>query len=104
MAGWSGLPAAYDVARAKVLIGRCLRDLGDEESATRELAAAQRTFRELGATPAARELDALLSPGNAFPDGLTAREVEVLRLVATGAATRRSPPTWCSARRRWPGT
>ncbi len=84
VAGWSGLPAPYDVARAKVLIGRCLRDLGDEESATRELAAAQRTFRELGAAPAARELDALLSPGDAFPDGLTAREVEVLRLVATG--------------------
>ena len=43
---------------------------------------AQRTFAELGAEPARREVERLLATG--LPDGLTAREVEVLRLVATG--------------------
>ena len=59
---------------------------------------------DLGARPAADEAALLLAPA-ALPDGLTEREVEVLRLVASGrsnTADRRR--RWCSARRRWPGT
>jgi DNA-binding NarL/FixJ family response regulator len=37
----------------------------------------------LGATPAAQEVDRLLAP-DPLPGGLTAREAEVLRLVAAG--------------------
>jgi DNA-binding CsgD family transcriptional regulator len=80
---WSGIPAPYDAARARLQIGCCLRALGDEESATAQLSTARRTFRELGAAPAAAEASRLLAPPS-LPDGLTAREVEVLRLVATG--------------------
>jgi len=47
-----------------------------------ELAVAERAFAELGAAPARREAARLR--GSALPDGLTAREVEVLRLVARG--------------------
>ena len=47
-----------------------------------ELAAARDLCRELGARPAEQELTQLLEPANA--GGLTAREVEVLRLVAKG--------------------
>jgi ATP/maltotriose-dependent transcriptional regulator MalT len=80
---WSSIPAPYDAARARLQIGCCFRELGDADSATAQLTAARRTFRELGATPAATEVDRLLAPPS-LPDGLTAREVEVLRLVATG--------------------
>lgn len=79
---WQSVMAPYEIARCRVLIGRALRHLGDVDSASGELAAARRTFRELGATPAEQEVARLLSP--AHPAGLTDREVEVLRLVATG--------------------
>ena len=72
----------YEAARARVLVGRALRELGDADTATGELTAALRTFTELGAAPAARETTALLGPEH--PAGLTEREVEVLRLVARG--------------------
>ncbi len=83
-AGWAGLSAAYESARCRALVGRCLRALGDEESAARELTAALRTFVDLGTAPAAREVEAQLRSDPVLPDGLTAREVEVLALVATG--------------------
>ena len=63
-------------------IGLACRALGDEESAVSELGVAGRAFAELGAEPARREVERLL--GRELPDGLTAREVEVLRLVARG--------------------
>jgi DNA-binding NarL/FixJ family response regulator len=63
-------------------MGKALRELGDEQSATAELVAARRTFQELGAGPAEEEAGRLVSP--AHPGGLTDREVEVLRLVARG--------------------
>lgn len=79
---WIGLGARYEAARARVRIGIALRALGDEVSATSELTVALRTLTELGAEPARREVERLL--GGGLPDGLTAREVEVLRLVASG--------------------
>lgn len=80
---WGGLSAPYEVARCRVLIGRALRLLGDEETAAADLAAARATFAGLGAAPAEREAAALLG-GTEAPAGLSAREVEVLRLVAAG--------------------
>ena len=59
-----------------------LRVLGDEDSAVSELGVAQRTFAEIGAHPAEEEARRLQN--RSLPDGLTAREVEVLRLVAVG--------------------
>lgn len=79
---WQDLGARYDAARARTLIGLAFRALGDEDSARAELAVARRTFADLGARDDLRRLDQLLVP--ALPDGLTAREVEVLRLVAQG--------------------
>lgn len=79
---WERLGARYDTARCRILLGRALRALGDEESAVTELSAARRAFIELGARPAAQEAAALIGP--TFPSGLTEREVEVLRLVAAG--------------------
>lgn len=79
---WERLGERYETARCRVLVGRALRALGDDESAAAELAVARRSFAELGAAPAEREAAALMA--TAYPGGLTAREVEVLRLVAAG--------------------
>lgn len=79
---WRRLSSPYEMARCRVLIGRALRDLADEQSATNEFAAARQAFHDLGAVPAEQEAAHLLAP--AAPGGLTAREVEVLRLVAAG--------------------
>jgi len=79
---WLDLGARYDAARARTRIALAFRALGDEDSALAELAVACRVFGELGASPAQRDVERLL--GRSRPDGLTAREVEVLRLVAAG--------------------
>ena len=81
---WSDIGAPYEAARARVLVARALRELGDEDSATTELAVARRAFADVGAAPAAHDVDRLL--GRARPGGLTEREVEVLRLVAEGSS------------------
>jgi DNA-binding CsgD family transcriptional regulator len=82
MGEWGALDAPYESARARLLLGVALRSLGDEESATAEIASARGTFARLGAMPAEREAARLL--GTERPGGLTDREVEVLRLVAQG--------------------
>ena len=82
---WQALDAIYGAARSRALLGEALRELGDEDSAVPELAAAARVFDELGARPDAGRVAALVGPeGRRTPGGLTQREVEVLRLVATG--------------------
>jgi DNA-binding CsgD family transcriptional regulator len=80
---WTRAESPYERARVQVAMARALTAVGDVDSARRELEASRSTFRQLGALPAADEVSRLLSP-SALPAGLTAREVEVLRLVATG--------------------
>ncbi|MGN6795751.1 MAG: response regulator transcription factor [Streptosporangiaceae bacterium] len=82
LAVWKRLGWRYENARCRLQLGRTLRALSDAESAATELAAARHSFAELGAAPAEREVATLLT--SAYPSGLTAREVEVLRLVAAG--------------------
>lgn len=80
---WTELGAPYEVARSREVLGLALRSLGDEQSAVIELTMARDTFADLGASPAERELVRVLAPDEA-PGGLSPREVDVLRLVATG--------------------
>ncbi len=80
---WTRAESPYERARVQIAMGRALAAVGDVDSARRELEASRSTFRQLGAQPAADEVSHLLSPAR-LPAGLTAREVEVLRLVATG--------------------
>jgi DNA-binding CsgD family transcriptional regulator len=84
---WQELDAPYDDARARVLVGLACRALGDDEAAELELEAARNTFASLGAMPDLARLDALTSRA-APAHGLTARELEVLRLVAAGKTNR----------------
>ena len=82
---WRELDVPYEVARLRVLVGVACRELHDEDAATIELDAARQTFAQLGAAPdltRARRLTA--TRDSAATSGLSAREVEVLRLVAEG--------------------
>jgi DNA-binding CsgD family transcriptional regulator len=85
---WQGLDAPYEAARVRLLIGRSCRALGDEDTARLEFDAAAAVFRALGARPAVAEADSLDRPTVSAPGGLTGREMEVLRLVATGRTNR----------------
>jgi ATP/maltotriose-dependent transcriptional regulator MalT len=84
---WSELEAPYEAARARVLVGCACRELGDEEAFGLELAAARGVFEELGAEPDVSAVDSLTGAA-AGTHGLTARELEVLRLIAAGRSNR----------------
>lgn len=86
-ATWRELEAPYEAARTRVLMARAFLELGDADASDLELDAARAAFERLGAVPelARLALDAADSPA---PGGLTEREVEVLRLVATGKTNR----------------
>jgi DNA-binding NarL/FixJ family response regulator len=83
---WVELDAPYEVATTRVLLARACRAAGDEEGAEASLAAAASVFARLGAALDMREVEALRAARipERLPCGLTAREAEVLRLVATG--------------------
>jgi DNA-binding NarL/FixJ family response regulator len=86
---WCELQAPYEAARARLLIALACRELGDEENAVLELLAALETFRQLGAPVDLSRVEALLSKSASQAAGpLTGREVEVLRLVASGMTNR----------------
>jgi DNA-binding NarL/FixJ family response regulator len=78
----------YEAARVRVLVGVGCRALGDEEAAAMELDAARDGFEQLGAIPDLAQLDALTGRQAAGAHGLTARELEVLRLLAAGKTNR----------------
>jgi DNA-binding NarL/FixJ family response regulator len=83
--GWQELEAPYEGARARALLARACRDLGDADSGQMELAAAREALTALGAAPALAEIAALAAAGaSRDTHGLTARELEVLRLIAAG--------------------
>jgi DNA-binding NarL/FixJ family response regulator len=85
--GWRGLQALYDGARTRVVVGLARRQLGDDDTAQLELDGARNVFVELGAAPDVTRLDRLAGSGRAS-GGLSPRELEVLRLLATGRTNR----------------
>lgn len=91
---WTSVGAPYDAARCRVLIARACRALGDVETANLEAQAAREAFVSLGARPDLAQLDAELSGKAATPDGLTPREVEVLRELAAGKSNREIAETF----------
>ena len=85
---WQELGAPYEAARTRVLVAGACRALGDEDTATLELEAARAVFEDLGALPELGRIDALAPDSGASTHGLSARELEVLRLVAAGRTNR----------------
>jgi ATP/maltotriose-dependent transcriptional regulator MalT len=86
---WRELGAPYEAARARELVGAACRSLGDAEAAELELDAAGAAFARL---EAARDLERVESmrgsPTPTESHGLSPRELEVLRLVASGRSNR----------------
>jgi DNA-binding CsgD family transcriptional regulator len=84
---WHRVGAPYIAARIRVLLGCACHALGDDDGAKLEIDAARDVFQRLGAAPDIAAIDALLEadrPAPASTHGLTARELQVLRLVASG--------------------
>ena len=80
---WQELEAPYVAARTRALVAVACRVLGDAEAAALELEAARSVFEQLGAAPDLARIDSLAAGARSgSAHGLTARELEVLRLVA----------------------
>lgn len=75
---WKQLDVPYEVARTRLLLAQAYAACGDTDAARREEASAQQCFDVLGVVVA----------GPDAPAGLTAREVEVIRLLASGKSNR----------------
>ncbi|MFC6488901.1 LuxR C-terminal-related transcriptional regulator [Nitratireductor sp. GCM10026969] len=82
--GWQQADAPYEAARARVMMGMACRALGDNDGAALEWQAARTMFQQLGATPDLSRVDTLLGMPSDESCGLTARELQVLRLIAAG--------------------
>ncbi|HUR14880.1 MAG TPA: AAA family ATPase [Mycobacteriales bacterium] len=87
----------YEVARSRLRLAEALLALGERTDAAQELRAAHETAAQLPAEPLMAEVVALARRGRidlpgvrraGGPGALTPREVEVLRLVATGLTNR----------------
>jgi DNA-binding NarL/FixJ family response regulator len=85
---WQAVDAPYEAARTRVAMGLACRHLADEESAQMEFDAARWVFRQLGAGPDLVRVEGLARRRPAAAGVLTAREAQVLRLVATGKTNR----------------
>jgi DNA-binding CsgD family transcriptional regulator len=96
---WRDLGAPYETARAQVLLAHACHELGDGDSAAMEFDGARWVFGQLGAAPDLARLEHLpgCAPtaaelasrrGSNATSGLTAREGEVLALVASGRSNR----------------
>lgn len=86
---WQELALPYHAATVRVLVGQCLRALGDEDSAQMELDSARLVFEQLGAAPDLAALDeATRGPGSRNAGVLSDRELQVIRLTASGQSNR----------------
>ncbi len=88
---WQQMGAPYLAARLRVLSARACAAVGDVEAAQLELTFAREVFERLGARPDVIALDAWATQFTANGirpkvsySGLSQRELQVLRLVATG--------------------
>jgi len=82
---WQQIEVPYLAARVRALMGLACRALGDEDGGRLELDAARAVFAQLGAAPDLAWVGSLSQRApSGRPQGLTPRELQVLRLVATG--------------------
>jgi ATP/maltotriose-dependent transcriptional regulator MalT len=84
---WCELDAPYETATSRLLLGQAYRQVGDERAARTCFSDAETLFRRLGANSDVQAVMQLAEP-SPLPCGLTAREGEVLRLVAAGSTNK----------------
>jgi DNA-binding CsgD family transcriptional regulator len=88
-AAWDLIEAPYETARTRVLIARACRELEDLDGAAVEHDAARHLFRQLGAAADLAAIETSAAPGKRAPGGgLSARELQVLKCLATGKTNR----------------
>jgi DNA-binding CsgD family transcriptional regulator len=80
---WTELGVPYEIATSRTLLGQACRHGDDAAGAAAAFEAARDVFDHLGVRLDARDSQTVSSP-SPLPAGLTAREAEVLRLVAAG--------------------
>ena len=86
---WQDMEAPYEAAQVRVLIAVACRTVDDRDTAELEWDAARAVFERLGAGPALARLDELAGrPVGHKTLPVSARELEVLRLVAAGKTNR----------------
>jgi ATP/maltotriose-dependent transcriptional regulator MalT len=86
---WQELEAPRETARTRVLVSRACAALGDLDTAAMELDAAADTFARLGAAPELARVEALARRRtDPHAHGLTTRELQILRMLATGKSNR----------------
>jgi DNA-binding CsgD family transcriptional regulator len=85
---WQDLDVPYRAARVRVTLGQACRQLGDHVAAEFELDAARRFFLGVSAQPDLARIDTMTSARTADTHGLSAREVQVIELVAAGKTNR----------------
>lgn len=88
LAAWREFEAPYEEALTRIEIGTAYGAIGDADSAQLELNTARELLVGLGATPDVGRLDTLRDVGDHHAHGLSLRELQVLRLLATGATNR----------------
>ena len=81
---WTEIGAPYEAARTRLVIADACAAVGDHEAHEMESAAARRTLSDLGVAAATKRDGSVSKAGT----HLTAREVEVLVLVASGKTNR----------------
>ncbi len=86
---WQELEAPYDAARVRVLLGHVCQHLGDDRTAELEFDTARRIFERLAAAPDIARVDAMRQQNHGARRGvLTARELQVIELIAKGKTNR----------------
>lgn len=85
---WSELGIPYEQARTRLSLAEALLAVGDREGSAIEAEAARVMFDALGARADLQRLERLGDSRSNGGSGLTKRELEVLRLITSGASNR----------------
>lgn len=86
---WQELAVPYDAARVRVLIGQVCQQLGDHVAAQFEFDGARQFFQRVSAAPDLARVNALEQrTAGTGAHLLSARELQVIELVATGKTNR----------------